>query len=245
MLPHRLQVSQTAPGPVDLTLPGTAATISSVTRRARRLAIGAWAAGTIAAGAAGGAVFFRLTAPTAVARAADALHGNAVWPGGHATPGFSLTDQNGHRFSLASQRGRIVIVTFLDSHCTQLCPIEAQELRAVDDRLRPSQRPVIVAISINPQDTPASVRRFAKRARWSGPWYWLMGSQRTLAPVWRAFGIEVVTLHEKINGVTVTSIGHSTAVYLLDRRGHERAGYSVPVLPARVAEDVRTLERPA
>src|SRR5262245_11867030 len=35
-----------------------------------------------------------------------------------AAPGFTLTDQSGRPVSLASFRGRTVVLTFMDSHCT-------------------------------------------------------------------------------------------------------------------------------
>ncbi|HEX5289314.1 MAG TPA: hypothetical protein VFX25_10610, partial [Streptosporangiaceae bacterium] len=41
-------------------------------------------------------------------------------------PGFSLTDQNGRTVSLASLRGKVVLMTFLDPVCTSDCPIIAQ-----------------------------------------------------------------------------------------------------------------------
>ncbi|HWD63926.1 MAG TPA: redoxin domain-containing protein, partial [Solirubrobacteraceae bacterium] len=38
-------------------------------------------------------------------------------------PGFTLTDQFGHRVSLSSYRGRVVILAFNDSECTTICPL--------------------------------------------------------------------------------------------------------------------------
>ena len=191
----------------------------------------------VAAGA-----WFGLRSGTSRAVAAPAvLHGDAVWPGaGRATPAVSLRDQSGRVVSLRALRGRVVVVTFLDSHCTDTCPIEGQELHAVDNRLARSQRPTIVVVSVNPADTPASVHRFVARAGWNGPWYWLMGTHRQLAPVWRAFGIEVVIVHSGAG--SEPAISHSTAIYLLNRAGRERAGYAAPFLPASVAADVRTLD---
>jgi cytochrome oxidase Cu insertion factor (SCO1/SenC/PrrC family) len=171
------------------------------------------------------------------------LHGDAVWPGqGRPAPAVHLRDQAGRVISLASLRGRVVAVTFLDSHCRQACPVEAQQLAAVDRMLPAKERPEIVVISVNPADTPATVARFVHKARWSGPWTWLMGTEAQLRPVWRRFAIEVLPPGSVVNGVKVNDIAHSTAMYLIDPSGRERSGYVAPFLPRLVAEDVRTLE---
>ena len=44
-------------------------------------------------------------------------------------PGFTLTDQDGRKVSLASLHGKVVLLTFLDDTCTTDCPLIAQEFR--------------------------------------------------------------------------------------------------------------------
>ena len=44
-------------------------------------------------------------------------------------PGFPLTDQNGQPVSLASLRGKVVLMTFLDPVCTTDCPIIGAEFK--------------------------------------------------------------------------------------------------------------------
>lgn len=171
------------------------------------------------------------------------LHGDAVWPGaGRPAPAVTLRDQAGRDVSLASFRGKVVVLTFLDSHCGQECPVEASQLGAVDRMLPAGQRPEIVVVSVNPADSPLTVHRFVDKARWSGPWVWLMGSRSALKPVWKRFGIEVLPNVQTIDGIKVSGIAHSAAIYLLDPTGNERTGYVAPFLPRLVAEDVRTLE---
>ena len=112
----------------------------------------------------------------------------------------------------------------------------------IDGRLQNAERtfpsrsqPEIVVVSVNPVDTPRSVRRFARLRGWHGRWRWLMGSSAELGRVWSAYGIEVdPTSHDII---------HSAALYIVDRRGDERSGYVAPFLPKLVTADVRALER--
>ncbi len=54
--------------------------------------------------------------------------GPAHWSNYPAAP-FSLTDQHGQNVTLASMRGKVVLLTFLDDTCTTDCPLIAQEFR--------------------------------------------------------------------------------------------------------------------
>jgi hypothetical protein len=61
-----------------------------------------------------------------------------------------------------------------------------------------------------------------------------MGTRARLAPVWRAYGIGVQP--------TATDITHSMAVYVIDRRGDERAGFLPPLAISRMVSDVQLLQ---
>jgi protein SCO1/2 len=149
-------------------------------------------------------------------------------------PDFRLHDlAGGGALSLRSQRGRVVLLTFLDSHCTKLCPIVGHELAVVERRLPAADRPTLLAVSVNPADSPASVARAVHRYGWTGAWHWAGGTHASLAPVWKRYGIQVEP--------TTNDIAHGEAVYVIDQRGDERAGYLPPFPPGRLAADVRTL----
>lgn len=164
-------------------------------------------------------------------------------------PAFDLFDQAGRRTTVASLRGRTVLLTFLDSRCTNLCPIEGAQLAAVQQRLPGARRPELVVVSVNPLDTPATVAHFVREAGWTGPWRWLLGSKQALQPVWRAYHIGVKLSHGQAvqTGNTTIRLGssivHTIALYLIDRTGQERYGYLPPFHPAAVAKAVAAVER--
>jgi protein SCO1/2 len=168
------------------------------------------------------------------------LYGQAVWAPGTrpAPPTDTLADQTGRRFALSSLRGRTVAVVFFDSHCNQECPLQGRELAAAERALPAAQRPVLVAVSVNPADTPASVRAAARAWRLASvaQWHWLMGSRPALAPVWRAYHIYV----GKASG---GDIPHTEALVLVDRRGNERSGYLYPFKQGFVTHDLVVLAR--
>lgn len=149
-------------------------------------------------------------------------------------PPFALRNQYDHVMSTRSFHGRIVALTFLNSHCRQECPIAGRELAAVQRRLGKHSPLIIAVISIDPaHDTPRSARAFMREAGIRGTWYWLFGSKRQLAPVWVKYGIEVQP--------TRRDILHTAAVYLMDRTGSVRVADGVPLLPWQLAESVRAL----
>lgn len=174
---------------------------------------------------------------TSGAAVSDSLRGQATWPAGTrpAPPITTLRDQSGRRFSLASLRGHSVAMVFFDSHCRQACPLEGRALASAEGSLPAAQRPVLVAVSVNPLDTPASTRAAARA--WGlarvAPWHWLRGTQAQLAAVWRAYHIYVEPTRGDIN--------HTEALYLIDGRGYQRSGYLYPYLASYVTHDLRTL----
>ena len=123
------------------------------------------------------------------------LHGQATWAAGAlAAPAITtLHDQSGHRFSLAELHGRTVAMTFFDSHCTQACPLEGRAVAAAERELPRAQRPVLVVISVNPLDTPASTRGAAREmGPRAGRRVALAARQPCAAPrVWKAYHIFV------------------------------------------------------
>ncbi len=183
-----------------------------------------------------------LPAPATVS-ARFGLDGQATWAAG-ARPAPAITglrDQTGHVFSLASLRGRTIAMTFFDSHCMQECPLEGRALAAAERSLPAAERPVLVAVSVNPaQDTSASDAAAAKAWGLSevAPWHWLMGTPAELRRVWSEY-------HIYIGKPTDGDIPHTEALYLIDTRGDERSGYLYPFATRFVTHDLSALAAPA
>jgi cytochrome oxidase Cu insertion factor (SCO1/SenC/PrrC family) len=169
-------------------------------------------------------------------RPAAEVRGQAVWPAGlRRAPDFSLSDSEGHRFSLASVRGEPAVIAFMDSRCHEVCPLEGRTLAAGMGSLPRSQRPIVIVVSVNPwEDTPASARKAIARFGLAGfRWRWLLGSRAQLERVWRKYGIEVKR--------TTGDIEHTDALYLVDSEGYERAGMVYPFLPTWISTDLNLL----
>ncbi len=198
----------------------------------RRWYVVSVAAAAVAGIAIGLALHGRLTGSAA---AAPTLHGQATWAAGRrAAPAFALRDQHGSHVTLASLRGRTIALAFFDSLCRQACPIEGQMLASAIRQVVPAARPRLVVVSVDPAgDTPGSIAHALRKWRLPVGTIWLMGTHKQLKPVWDAYQIAVLPVRG--------DIAHSTAVYLLDKRSYERAGFVMPFVPGLVADDFRVL----
>ena len=189
----------------------------------------------------GAALHGRLAASTAAAKPAapklPSLHGQATWPAGaRPAPAFALRDQHGRRISSRSLRGRTVVLMFEDSLCRQACPLEGKMTAAAIRQVPAALRPHVVVVSVDPAgDTPRTVAQAVRKWRLPGSVSWLLGTRAELRPVWRAYGITVIPVRG--------DIVHSTALYLIDRHGDERAGFLMPFVPGLVADDLDKLGR--
>jgi cytochrome oxidase Cu insertion factor (SCO1/SenC/PrrC family) len=134
--------------------------------------------------------------------------------------GFQLTDQRGRPVSLASLRGKVVLLTFLDPVCTTDCPLIAQEFRAAGQLLGAASKQVeLVAIVTNPvyhqvADTQAFDRQ--EQLNQVPNWLYLTGSVPQLQQVWKDYGISAEILPAG------SMIGHQDVAFVIDRMGHVR-----------------------
>jgi cytochrome oxidase Cu insertion factor (SCO1/SenC/PrrC family) len=122
---------------------------------------------------------------------ADAYRGSQP-PGLITLPDFTLPDHTGAIVSSRQLEGKVALITFLDSQCTEACPIIASQIARALERLQPKERAQVtaVAISTDPdEDTPAAVREFLHKNRAEGTLRYLVAPVGRLRPVWEDFQI--------------------------------------------------------
>jgi cytochrome oxidase Cu insertion factor (SCO1/SenC/PrrC family) len=104
-----------------------------------------------------------------------------------ALPDFELPSYRGSLVSSDELRGRVVLLTLLDSQCTDACPILASVIARAVDRLSADERAQVRALAITGdpvEDTPQDVRRFLAARRAEGRLDYLVGEERELRPLW-------------------------------------------------------------
>jgi cytochrome oxidase Cu insertion factor (SCO1/SenC/PrrC family) len=107
-------------------------------------------------------------------------------------PDFDLPSYRGGRVSAGELRGRVVLLTLLDSQCTEACPILASVVARTVDRLRAKERSEVRALAVSgdpAEDTPVSVKRFLTAQRAEGRLEYLIGAERDLRPLWTALQV--------------------------------------------------------
>jgi cytochrome oxidase Cu insertion factor (SCO1/SenC/PrrC family) len=135
-------------------------------------------------------------------------------------PAFQLTDQNGQPVSLASLRGKVVLMTFLDPVCTSDCPIIGAEMKEAGVLLGSANKNVdLVAIVANPTYRSTEFTQAFDREEGLNTvpnWLYLTGSLSQLSQVWRQYGVAV----ENLPAGSMTD--HSDLAVVIDRTGNIR-----------------------
>jgi cytochrome oxidase Cu insertion factor (SCO1/SenC/PrrC family) len=204
-----------------------------LTQRQWRIYLAVW----VVAVAAVTGVAAGMIAPKLLARPTpQSLVGDIVMTPPPLAPDFTLHDQQGATISLSHIRGRVVALTFLDTQCLNLCPLQASLLGTVQSDLGKEVPFTVIVVSVRPEtDTPAAIAGFAASHGLKEPFYWLSGSRSQLGGVWDSYGITV----RAASG----DLAHSSVIYLIDRRGYERVGFADVPQPSWVEGDVRLLDQ--
>jgi protein SCO1/2 len=162
------------------------------------------------------------------------LHGTALLS--KAAPNFTLHDQAARTVTMAGQQGRWVVVTFLYTHCPDVCPLIATHLNgALRSSVGRRAGLQVLAVSVDPAgDTPTAIRHYVAQHRLVGAFRFLIGSRRQLARVWHAYYVAALP-------GTGGTVAHSTVEFLIDPRGRERLLYDKTITTAELVQDLRTL----
>jgi protein SCO1 len=156
-----------------------------------------------------------------------------------ATPQFALKDSLGHRVRLAQFRGKAVLLTFIYDHCPDICPLIVGNLHNALARLGPrASKLQIIAVSVDPKgDTPATVKAFLAAHEMTGRMAYLIGSKKELAPVWRAYGVQVEASPDRRE----QTVGHSAFMYGITGHGSVLVLYPGNFDPAWIVHDAPLL----
>jgi protein SCO1/2 len=133
-------------------------------------------------------------------------------------PEYTLTDQAGQPYPLVSQPGKVVVLTFFNGSCDDICPIVAAEIRDADTDLGAGAAKVnFVTVNTDPSALAVSSLSGAQAKLGGLPnWHIVTGPLATMNAVWRSYGITISVVRH--TGVEA----HNNAVYFIDPQGKER-----------------------
>ena len=177
-----------------------------------------------------------------------AFHGTTYEEIAPAAP-IALRDPDGRAVSLASLRGRPVLVFFGYTKCPDLCPLTLDRAARAVREAKSDAR--ILFVTVDPaNDTPDALRRFA--ARFHGAVTPLTGDSAALAGAWKGYGVYVIPPTTAPAAVHAGHLGHAPApgqlthsgvVYGIDRRGDLRVVITEGAPEDQIRDDVETLTR--
>ena len=111
----------------------------------------------------------------------------------YVAPDVTLVRSDGARVNFAHELddGRPVLLDFIYTTCTTVCPVMSQTFAEVQKRLGPeAARVKMVSVSIDPeQDTPARLAQYARRYEAGPQWSFYTGAIDADVRVQRAFDV--------------------------------------------------------
>jgi protein SCO1/2 len=174
--------------------------------------------------------------PSAASTSAASLDGPTLVNPGPAPP-LALRDYLGHPINISRYHGKAVLVTFVYTHCPDVCPTIVANLHNALGLLGLRASKVqIIGVSVDPRgDTRAAVAGFLSKHAMTGRMKYLVGTRSALTPVWHAWGISASTpdANEHVNHgamvIGITASGRVVSIYPANFKPSEIA-HDVPIL---------------
>jgi protein SCO1 len=137
-------------------------------------------------------------------------------------PDFILLNQDGKSFDSATLRGKVVVVNFIFTTCTDVCPLFTAHFAQLQRALKngPAGDLYFVSITTDPEvDSPKVLKSYAQRYGVDFQnWAFLTGTEAQMKQVWKGFGVRVV---HKGRGL----VQHTSLTTVIDREGVRRFNY--------------------
>lgn len=152
---------------------------------------------------------------------------------------FQLVDQSGQAVDQTVLDGRYSAVFFGFTHCPDVCPATLQTLAAASQQLGPKAKDLqVVFISVDPQrDTPAALKAYLDSQHLPVRAIGLTGTPEQVQAVTKAYRV----FYEKSPQAGGDyNVDHSTAVYVMDKRGRFDRVMAYGLTPAEIASQLQS-----
>jgi len=197
--------------------------------------------GLLALAFAGGAVVaaaaWSLWPPSADEPSAAELMDAVMWNKGPIGGPFALTDQDGRPRSDVDFRGKLLLVYFGYTYCSDVCPTDLQAIASAIDKLGPASDGVQpLFITVDPEhDTPEAIKLYV--ALFHPRLIGLTGSASEIKKVARAYKVYYAKTETAKKSDRL--IDHSGFIFLVGRDG-KYLGFFPPGTPAdRLIDGIR------
>jgi len=183
---------------------------------------------------------------------------------------FVLTDQHGKPFHMGDMMGKVVVFSFLYTHCGDTCPYLALKLKAARTLLGADAAWVgFVAVTTDPErDTPDVIARYSRELGLFDIWHFVTGEPAAVRAVWGRYLANAAagTAEQRVSRESAEDnaqglgeadrrlarkviarfaggyeVSHFAAFHLIDPRGRIRVTLDQDALPQEIAASVRVL----
>jgi protein SCO1/2 len=137
-----------------------------------------------------------------------------------AAPEFALAGSDGKPVNLARFRGKVVLLAFGFSNCGEVCPITLATLAGARKKLGAAAADVqVVYVTVDPErDDAAQMKKFL--GSFDPTFVGGVGTRAQIDAAQKSFGI---SSKKNVNADGSYTIGHSSSIYMIDRKGGLRA----------------------
>jgi cytochrome oxidase Cu insertion factor (SCO1/SenC/PrrC family) len=155
--------------------------------------------------------------------------------GGQPAPDIRLENQFGQRMALSQFRGKAVVLAFVDSQCTNVCPLTTVSMVEARQLLGAAGSKVqLLGVDANPKATSVSdVLAYSRVHGMVNQWDFLTGTLPQLRATWRAYHIAVQIQRGMID--------HTPALFVIDPQGRERTVYLTQMNYASITQAAQVL----
>jgi protein SCO1/2 len=137
-------------------------------------------------------------------------------------PHFVLVNQDGKSFDSKTLHGKVVVVNFIFTTCTDVCPLFTAHFAQLQRSLKNGKAGELffVSITTDPEvDSPQVLKSYAQRYGADlQNWAFLTGTEAQMKQVWKGFGVRVIRRGRGL-------VQHTSLTTVIDREGIRRFNY--------------------
>jgi len=152
-------------------------------------------------------------------------------------PSFELTSHLGKSTNIEDFSGKVLAIFFGFAHCPDVCPTTMYELKAIKDLLGiDGDKLQVIFVSLDPErDSVELLEKFVPSFDSS-----FIGLTGTAADI-KKIASQYKIYYQKVGDDENYTIDHSSAIYLIDKKGNIRIRHPYGSSQEMIVNDIRTL----
>jgi cytochrome oxidase Cu insertion factor (SCO1/SenC/PrrC family) len=173
-------------------------------------------------------------------------------------PAVNLIDQDGRTFDISQTRGKIVVLSPIYTHCTDICPLTTAKMKLIQEQIKIvglSNEVQLITFTVDPErDSPEVLKQYSGRFNIdSGNWIFLTGSSDQIQKLIKGLSLYVERVYD-IGGTAIPEsalprpptgtsydVNHTDCLFIIDRQGNVRA--LPPGSQTNVNDDIQLIQQ--